>query len=39
MCVNGMYVVLRTTPGVGSHGILIAGHQMVQEKTAQSYAG
>ena len=32
MCVNGIYVVLRTTPGVGSH-------QMVQEKIAQSYAG
>ena len=38
MCVNGMFVVLRTTPGVGSHRILIAGHQMVQEKIAQSYA-
>ena len=33
-----MFVVPRTTPGVGSHGILIAGHQMVQEKIAQSYA-
>lgn len=25
-----MFIVPRTTPGVGSHGILIAGHQMVQ---------
>ena len=27
MCVNGMFAGPRTIPGVGSHGILIAGHQ------------
>jgi hypothetical protein len=33
MCVNGMFVYPHH-PGAGSHGILIAGHQMVQEKIA-----